>query len=339
MTVLNKKRNIALVYGGDSLEWEISVLSGRNVAWHLNRKRYDVYEILLRGSSWRVVKTPEGDLDEGDWGQINKADFSFVHHGEKVRFDVALMMIHGAPGENGVLPSYFEAMRIPYTTSSSYVSALTFDKYACKCHLLENGIQMAKDVVVSKGTSIDLSAIVETLGLPLFVKPNSGGSSFGAAKATTIEELATAITRALDECPTVLVEEYIAGRELTNGMLKTSTQTVTLPVTEIVSKNDFFDYQAKYQGASEEITPAPIPDALRNKVQRLTSKIYDLLGCNGFIRVDYIVRGTEVVFLEVNTIPGMTRMSLVPQQVAASGMKMETFLELLIEDAVLRLGH
>jgi len=335
---MNKKRNVALIYGGDSSEWEISVLSGRHVALHLDAKKYHVYEMLLRGSDWRMVKTADGRVPKEEEAQINKTDFSFLWQGEKVLFDVALIMIHGAPGENGVLQSYFEMLHIPYTSSNSFVSSLAFDKYACKCYLRDTGIMMPKEVMVREGMPIDTGEMIEKLGLPFFVKPNKGGSSFGATKVKCVEEIVPALARAFEECPTVLVEEYIDGRELTNGILKSIHRKVVLPVTEIVSKNDFFDYQAKYHGASDEITPAAISDALRDGVQQITSQIYDYLGCGGFIRVDYIAKGEEVVFLEVNTIPGMTQMSLVPQQVRAAGMSMELFLELLVEDAIFRQG-
>jgi len=264
---MNKKKNVALVYGGDSSEWEISVLSGRHVALHLDKKKYHVYEVLLRGSDWQVVKTAEGRVPKEEEAQINKTDFSFLWHGEKVLFDVALIMIHGEPGENGVLQSFFEMLHIPYTSSNTFVSSLAFDKYACKCYLRDTGIMMPKEMLVREGTSIDTGEMVDKLGLPFFVKPNKGGSSFGATKVKCVEEIAPALARAFEECPTALAEEFIDGRELTNGILKTVDRQVVLPVTEIVSKNDFFDYQAKYHGASDELTPAPIPDALRDSVQ------------------------------------------------------------------------
>ena len=327
------------MYGGDSSEWEVSVWSGRHMASQIDKNKYAVYEILLCGSDWRVVKTADGQVPAEHEAQIDKTDFSFTWKGDRALFEVALLMIHGKPGEDGALPAYFEGLQIPHTASSSTVSALAFDKYACKSQLRNAGIAMAKDMLLQEDEDVDEQAVVDTLGLPLFVKPNGGGSSFGATKVRRIEELKPALELAFQECPQALVEEFMAGRELTNGVLKTHDQQLVLPVTEIVSKNDFFDYQAKYQGASDEITPAPIPDALRDKVQRLTSQIYDYLGCSGFIRIDYIARDEEVMFLEVNTIPGMTPMSLVPQQVSVAGMSMGTFLEWVIEDAIYRFGR
>ena len=337
--ILKNKRNVAITYGGDSSEWEVSVWSGQHIALHINRNNYNVYEVQLRDNDWRVVRMANGAFIKELGVQIDKTDFSFIWDGERIRFDVVLIMIHGTPGENGILQSYLEHLHIPYTTSPSFVSALAFDKYACKCHLREIEVQMANDVLLRQNEEFDEQAIVKKLGLPLFVKPNGGGSSFGATKVKVAEEFRSAVTEAFKECPMVLVEEFLQGRELTNGMLKTVTQSLVLPVTEIVSKNDFFDYQAKYKGASDELTPAPIPDSLRNKVQQSTSKIYDYLGCNGFIRVDYIAMGEELAFLEVNTVPGMTEMSLVPQQVRAAGLSMETFIELLIEDTLFRFGR
>ena len=335
---MSRKINLALVYGGDSSEWEVSVWSGRHVAAHIDKNKYAVYEVLLRGGNWQVVKTDEGRVPEVAQAQIDKTDFSWVREGVKVRFDVVLLMIHGAPGEDGVLPAYFENLLIPHTSSLSRVSALTFDKYACKSTLRSAGIVMAKDVLLQQNEEVDEQVVVDRLSLPLFVKPNRGGSSFGAAKVSRIGELAPALESAFRECTQVIVEEFIAGRELTNGILKTHDRQVVLPVTEIVSKNDFFDYQAKYQGASQELTPAPIPDSLRDRIQQQTSKIYDCLGCSGFIRIDYIATGEEVIFLEVNTIPGMTEMSLVPQQIREAGMSMGAFLELLIGEALFRFG-
>ena len=364
---MKQKKNLAIVYGGDSSEWEISVLSGQNVASHINRDKYNVYEILMRYSDWRVVNTADGCAPEEPVAQmeeriaqmeeriaqteeplaqteeplaqmeelvaqIDKSDFSFIQNGEKVQFDVVLVMIHGTPGEDGIIQAYFESLHIPCTSSNSAVSVLAFDKYACKCALRSAGIPMAKDLVLKQDEEVDEKGVIDALGLPLFIKPNGGGSSFGAAKVMEAEELKPALCEAFRECSTVLAEAYIAGRELTNGILKTATQTILLPVTEIVSKNAFFDYQAKYQGASSEITPAPISDALSAHIQHLTSTIFDHLGCKGFIRVDYIAKGEEVFFLEVNTIPGMTQMSLVPQQVAAAGMSMSAFLDLIIEN-------
>lgn len=322
------------MYGGDSSEWEISVLSGQNVASHINRDRWQVYEVFMRNNEWRVARFADGSLPCNEAILINKNDFSFFLNHKKIRFDVVLVMIHGTPGENGILQAYFESLHIPFTSSSSAVSSLAFDKYACKCALRCAGISMAKDMKLKKEDEVDEQVIVDALGLPLFIKPNSGGSSFGAAKVVSVEELKPALERTYRECPVVLIEEFVSGRELTNGMLKTATQTVVLPVTEIVSNNSFFDYQAKYQGACLELTPAPISNELTESVHHLTSKVYDSLGCKGFVRVDYIVKGEEVVFLEINTIPGMTQMSLVPQQITAAGLSMTDFLDLLIQDAL-----
>ena len=325
-----QQKNIALVYGGDSSEWEISVLSGKNMAAHINRERYRVFEILLRGQDWRVVVGPDGSEPED--GKIDKNDFSCLWKGEKVLFHKAFIMIHGTPGENGLLPSYFELLELPHTCCSAFTSALAFNKHACKGYLRDTGIQMPKGVLLQRDEEIDEAGLVAHLGLPLFVKPNSGGSSFGVSKVRSPEALKAALDKAFAENDEVLAEEYIEGRELTNGYFGRGNKGQELPVTEIVSHNEFFDFQAKYQGESQEITPAPITEAQRKKVQETTAAIFHYLHCSGFVRVDYMLRGDDLYFLEVNTIPGMTKMSLVPQQLQEAGLSIEAFIDWMLED-------
>jgi D-alanine-D-alanine ligase len=329
------KKIVALIYGGDSSEVEISIKSGKHMSRHLDRDKFEVFEVLLKGRDWQV------QMDDGRVFQIDKSDFSltipnnttsskdsFVER--KICFDIALIMIHGTPGENGLLQAYFEMIGLPYSTCSSTVSAITFDKYACKCYLRDTGILMAKEVFLRRGDSFSADDIVAKLGLPLFVKPNSGGSSFGVTKVKKAEDLSLAIDSALTEGETVLIEECIVGREMTNGVFTADGALVRLPVTEIISKNEFFDYAAKYLGASQEICPANIPAELNEKIIDITHKMYHYLGCKGVVRMDYIVRGDEVFFLEINTVPGMTEMSLVPQQVRAAGMTIKEFLNKLL---------
>ena len=324
------KKIVALVYGGDSSEAEVSIKSGKHMARHIDRDKYEVFEVLVKGRDWGV------QMDNGRVFQIDKSDFSFTipacerEGARKVNFHIALIMIHGTPGENGLLQAYFEMIGLPYTTCSSTVSAITFDKHACKCYLRDTGILMAREVFLRRGDAYSTEDIVAKLGLPLFVKPNSGGSSFGVTKVKRTEDLASAIEAALSEGDTVLIEEYIAGREVTNGVFEADGALVRLPVTEIISKNEFFDYEAKYLGASQEICPAVIPDELSEKIIDITHKMYHYLGCKGVVRMDYIVRGDEVFFLEINTVPGMTEMSLVPQQVRAAGMTITDFLNKLL---------
>lgn len=332
------KKIVALIYGGDSSEVEISVKSGKHMARHLDRDKFEVFEVLIKGKDWGV------QMEDGRVFQINKSDFSFTIPAadsescslkdeqveRKINFHIALIMIHGTPGENGLLQAYFEMIGLPYSTCSSTVSAITFDKYACKCFLRDTGIRLAREVFIRRGDAYFVDDIVEKLGLPLFVKPNSGGSSFGVTKVKKAEDIISAIDSALTEGETVLIEECIIGREMTNGVFMADGIMVRLPVTEIISNNEFFDYEAKYLGASQEICPADIPDELSEKIIDITHKMYHYLGCKGVVRMDYIIRGEEVFFLEINTVPGMTEMSLVPQQVRAAGMTIKEFLNKLL---------
>jgi D-alanine-D-alanine ligase len=324
------KKTIALIYGGDSSEYEVSIKSGKHISGHLDRERYLVYEVLMKGSDWKVLFSEEKSY------LIDKADFSFVIPdesgigGKRVKFDKALIMIHGTPGENGLLQAYFEMIGMKFTTCSATVSAISFDKYACKCYLRDTGVKLAKEQFIRRGDSYNAYDISARMGLPLFVKPNNGGSSFGVTKVKHLEDLNDAIESAFKEDESVLVEEYIQGREMTNGVYEYNGKLVRLPVTEIISNNEFFDYEAKYLGASKEICPAEITSELSERIIDTSHKIYKYLGCKGIVRVDYIVRGDEIFFLEINTVPGMTEMSLVPQQVRAAGMTIREFLNQLL---------
>lgn len=318
------KKKIALVYGGNSSEWEISVLSGKNVAGALDDSKYEVYEILLRGADWSC-----GDI------QVDKTDFSVTVDSRKILFDIALVMIHGTPGENGLLQGYFEMIGLPFTSCSSYVSALTFDKFACKTFMRDVNIPLAKDVYLRKGDSYSVDSIVEHLGLPVFVKPSDGGSSFGITKVKKKEDLETAIRLAFEEGETVLLEEFIPGRELTQGVYFDGKDIIPLPVTEIVSFNEYFDYDAKYNGKSNEICPADISDETARLVSKYTNRIYHHFGCKGLVRCDYILADDgRIYFLEINTVPGMTRMSLVPGQIEAAGLKLSDVLDNIIEQTL-----
>ncbi|MBQ5803313.1 MAG: D-alanine--D-alanine ligase [Bacteroidales bacterium] len=327
------KKKIALVYGGDSSEVEISVQSGKNVSSYISRERYDVYEVFLRGASWKVQLYGKDGGEAISQVEVDKTDFSFTYNGVKVKFDFAYIMIHGTPGENGLLQGYFEMLGVPFSTCSSFVSAITFDKHSCKRFLDFAGVKMAKDVFLREGHEYSVNSIVKELGLPLFVKPTNGGSSFGITKVKREEELDQAIKSAFKECNSIIIEECITGREMTNGIYRKNGEVVTLPVTEIVTNREFFDYEAKYLGMSNEICPAPISDELTKDIQELTAKIYKYMGCDGLVRIDYIVKGYDIYFLEINTIPGMTAMSLVPAQVRAAGIDMGDFFTALIEEA------
>jgi D-alanine-D-alanine ligase len=330
------KKRIALIYGGDSSEFEVSVKSGKHIAKHIDRERFEVFEVLMKGADWRVIC----EDDETESYFIDKSDFSVVipgkrwHPETRLSFDLALIMIHGSPGENGLLQAYFEMIGMKFTSCPATVAAVTFNKYACKCFLRDTGIKLAKEIFIRRGDSYNTYEIAMKLGLPLFVKPNNGGSSFGVSKVNKLEELNDAIECAFGEDDSILIEEFIDGREMTNGVYEYNGSLVRLPVTEIISNNEFFDYEAKYLGASQEVCPAQIPDELSNRIIDLSHRIYKHLGCKGIVRVDYIVRGEDIFFLEVNTVPGMTEMSLVPQQVRAAGMTIKEFVTQLLEEAL-----
>ncbi len=324
------KKIIALVYGGDSSEFEVSVKSGKHMASHIDREKYEVYEVLIKGKEWRVF------LPGGDSQMIDKSDFSFEmpadsqNAARRVNFWKVLIMIHGKPGENGQLQAYFEMVGVNFTTSPAVVAAITFDKYACKCYLRDTGVKLAKEQFIRRGDSYNAYEITARLGLPLFVKPNNGGSSFGITKVKRLEELNDAIEKAFTEDDSVLVEEFIEGREMTNGVYEYGGDLVRLPVTEIIPNNEFFDYEAKYLGASQEICPAEIPSHLSERIIDLSHKIYRYLGCRGVVRLDFIIKNDDIYFLELNSVPGMTQMSLVPQQVRAAGMTISEFLSQLL---------
>jgi D-alanine-D-alanine ligase len=321
------KKNIAVVYGGDSSEFVVSVKSSKNVFESINPSIYNVWKVQMQGLNWEVL--------EGDEiiASIDKGDFSFVKNGEKIRFDFAYITIHGTPGEDGKLQGYFDLVKIPYSTCGVYSSALTFNKYFCSNYLRNFGVTMAKSVRLFKGDAFDADQLVEQLGLPVFVKPNAGGSSFGVTKVKEKEQLLAALKLATKESADILIEEFIDGKEFTCGLVKLSNQEILFPVTEVIPQNEFFDFEAKYTvGKTDEITPARISPELTSKIQQLSSRIYDLCDCSGIVRIDYILKDGEFYFLEVNTTPGMTATSFVPQQIAAMGHTLREIVGLIIED-------
>jgi len=321
------KKNIAVVYGGDSSEFVVSVKSSKNVFESINPSIYNVWKVQMKGLDWKVL--------EGDQviASINKDDFSFVKNGKKVHFDFAYITIHGTPGEDGKLQGYFDMVKLPYSTCGVYSSALTFNKYFCSNYLRNFGVTMAKSVRLFKGDTVDSDKLIEELGLPVFVKPNAGGSSFGVTKVKEKSQLLAALEMATKESTDILIEEFIDGPEFTCGLVKLSDQEIIFPVTEVIPKNEFFDFEAKYTvGKTDEITPARISPELTNKIQQLSSRIYDLCDCSGIVRVDYILKDGEFYFLEVNTTPGMTSTSFIPQQIAAMYRKLGDVLGLIIED-------
>jgi len=319
-------KTIAIAAGGNSSEFEISVKSAREVGQILSF-RYMIYIIIIRDTNWYW------EDQKGMYHNIDKNDFSLTYNDKKIKFDGVFVAIHGTPGENGLLQGYFDMMGIPYTSCGAFCSSLTFNKQACKLYLKEYGISMAKAVLIRKGGKVDLVNILEQTELPCFVKPNDSGSSFGVTKVKQKEELQGAIDIAFKESNDVLIEAFMNGREVACGVLKTKNKMVVLPVTEIRSKNEFFDYEAKYiPGHSEEITPAEMPLAITNEIQKISKFVYNVLGCKGIVRVDFIVVGEKPYFIEINTVPGMTKESIVPKQAVAAGISLEELYSMSVEN-------
>lgn len=326
------KKNIAVVTGGNSSEHIVSLKSADLVEASLDRNKYNIYRVLIEGGKWSVQQANQPDV------AINKNDFSFDSNNGKIRFDCALVAIHGSPGEDGLLQGYFEILKIPYTTCDVLVSSLTFNKWACKKYLSDTTVAMAKAILICKGDKINAETVIKQLGLPLFVKPNEGGSSFGISKVKSVNDMQVAIDNALKEDTNVIVEEFISGTELTCGLMRANNELLVFPITEIVSKKDFFDYEAKYTpGMSDEITPARISAELTKRVKDCSCLIYERLGCRGIVRIDYIYNKEKdmLYFLEVNTVPGMTENSLVPKQIKEMGKRFEEILDLLIENSII----
>lgn len=319
-------RTIAIVAGGDSSEYEISVKSAAEVS-KLISSRYKTYIIIINNVNW-FWEDPKGR-----YHSIDKNNFTLNVDDNIIRFDAVFIAIHGKPGENGQLQGYFDMMQIPYTGCSSFCSALTFNKHACKLFLKEYNIPMAYNILLRKGETIDPGNIIKHIGLPCFVKPNDSGSSFGVSKVKKTEDLQKAVTDAFSESDEIVIESFMKGREVACGVVKTLSRKIVLPVTEIISRNEFFDYEAKYTpGKSEEITPADLPEDIIDEIQKLSSDICDLLGCRGIVRVDFIITGNQPLFLEINTIPGMTKESLIPKQAAAAGIQLDELYSMVVED-------
>ncbi len=336
---MSKYSSIAVFYGSDSSEWEVACRSGEYTASRIDEHVYDVYEILARFGRWQLVAYRKKNamrviFPEGARPEVDKNDCSVNVLGEKVKFDFVYIMQHGRPGENGLLQGYFEMLGIPFSSCSAFVSAVAFDKYACKNYLRDvDFVKCAPDAFVRKGADLDAFAAdaVSRLRFPVFVKPTEGGSSFGISRVVKPEDLVPAIQYAFSEGPTVLVEQGISGRELTCAAYFDGKEVRALPLIEIVSENDYFDYDAKYNGFSQEICPAPVTDDIRELVQDTTCKIYRRMGCAGVVRVDFILSDEGLYFLEINTIPGMTSASLVPRMIRTAGMDMTSFLSTIIE--------
>lgn len=324
-------KTIAIIGGGDSPEYQISIKSAIEVQKALDPDLYETFVITIRGTDWYWNDSDGCKYD------IDKNDFSLTTGKRKIIFDAVFIAIHGTPGENGLMQGYFDMLGIKYTSCNAFCSALTFNKQACKLFLKDYGIKMADAVLLRTGTDIDTDSIIHKTGLPCFVKPDDSGSSFGVSKVKNADELIPAIEKAFTESDSVLVESFIQGREVACGVVKTQSRskTIILPVTEIISKNEFFDYEAKYTpGMSDEVTPAQMNEKTINAIQEQSSLIYDLLGCSGLVRVDFIVQESTPCFLEINTVPGMTKESIVPKQAKAAGIDIKDIYSMIIEDVL-----
>lgn len=316
-------KNIAILTGGDSEERVISLKSAQVVFDHLPADQYRCFMIDFQKADWLEVVTGT---------QVDKNDFSLTIAGEKIHFDCAFAALHGAPLENGQLQGYLELMGIPYTCCSGYISALTMNKHNTKTQVTPLGVPMAKSVLLHKGQAVDMTPL-QALGLPLFVKPNAHGSSFGVTKVKSIEDLLPAVEEAWRFGEEAVVESYLPGREFSNGTFRYQGEIVVLPVTEIIPETEFFDYAAKYEGKSSEVTPADLTPEQTRQCQERSRFLYQALQCSGVVRFDYILSGDTFYFLEVNTIPGISPASLVPQQAKSAGWELGAFFAALVEEA------
>ena len=323
------KRMIAIVCGGDSSEHDVSLRSAQGLYSFFDKERYKVYIVDIKGQDWHV------ELPDGTTARIDRNDFSFVENGKVRLFDYAYITIHGTPGENGILQGYFDLVGIPYSTSGVLVEAMTFDKFVLNQYLRGYGVSVADSLLIRQGYEqlVSDDEIEQRIGMPCFVKPATDGSSFGVSKVKNKDQLAPAIRKAMMESDSIMVEQYLEGTEITMGIYKTHEKCVPFPITEVVTNNEFFDYDAKYNGQVKEITPARISEDTARRVREITSHIYDILHCNGIIRIDYIItKDNKIFILEVNTTPGMTPTSFIPQQVKAAGMEMKDVLTDIVEN-------
>ena len=328
---MNKKKIIAILCGGDTSEHDVSMRSAEGIASFLDPARYNIYKVEIHAGHWEAI------LPDGTRSIVDRNDYSFQDGERRVRPDFCYINIHGAPGENGVLQGYLDLIRMPYSTCDVLVEAMTYDKFVLNNYVRAFGVSVADSLLIKQGRDHEVSdeEIIRRIGLPCFVKPASGGSSFGTTKVKTPEALRPAIDLALKEGEDVMVEAFMKGTEVTCGCYKTRTKSVVFPVTEVVTENEFFDYDAKYNGQVQEITPARISDSLTQRIQTLTGMLYDILGCHGIIRIDYIItEGNKINMLEINTTPGMTPTSFIPQQVRAAGLEIRDVLTDIIEDTL-----
>jgi D-alanine-D-alanine ligase len=324
------KKKVALVTGGLSGEAQISYKSAITVNGNLDRNKFDVFQIDINPSGWWY--TPENGAPQ----KVNRDDFSITDGGNKINFDVVLLCIHGTPGEDGKLQGYFDMLGLPYTSCDAATSALTFNKRYTVAVAAFGGISVANSMHLFKHTPITPEAILEKLQLPVFVKPNNGGSSIGMSKVTTQDALAPALEKAFKEDTQVLVEEFISGREFTIGVFKTKGALQVLPITEIETSNEFFDFEAKYQGKSVETTPAKLNTTMQEQLEGAAKRVYEVLNCRGVVRIDFIYNEQKGLpyMLEVNTVPGQSAASVIPQQVKAMGVSLQDFYTSIVEESL-----
>lgn len=324
------KKNIAILFGGDSAEYVISEKSAGQVYNILQASAYQIFMIRVKENHWALI------TEDGQEYPVDLNDFSVSRNDKtKIFFDFAFIIIHGTPGEDGKLQAFLDMHKVPYNTPGVFVSALTFNKYACKLYLRNFHVLTPEAVLHTSGQDIFVEAIIRKTGLPCFVKPNNGGSSFGTTKVLKQEDLKDAVQEAMIHDKEVIIESFVKGTELSCGVLKTKSREYIFPVTEIVPKNDFFDYEAKYiAGMADEIVPARIEQELQEKCQSISSEIYDHLGCKGLVRMDFILRGNQIFFLEVNIVPGMSQESIVPKMIRANGYSEREILEAIIGEGL-----
>ena len=322
------KKNIAIIMGGYSSEYEISLKSGNVVYKTLNKEKYNAYRIHIFKNKWVFVDDLENEFP------VDKNDFSVLINNTKITFDVVFNAIHGSPGEDGYMQAYFQLLNIPQTSCNMYQAALTFNKRDVLATLKPYGIKTAESYYLNLGDTINEAAIIAKVGLPCFVKANKAGSSFGVSKVYKKEDLKAAIENSFKEDNEIIIEQFLDGTEVSVGVISYKGKTTVLPITEIVSENDFFDYAAKYEGKSQEITPARISKDYEIKVRDVAQNIYDILGMTGFSRSEFIFKDGEPYLLEINTVPGLTKESILPQQAAEAGISMEDLFDNAIEEAM-----
>jgi D-alanine-D-alanine ligase len=322
------KKNIAIIMGGYSSEVEISLKSGAVVYQNISKETYNTYKVHILKDKWVVV------VDNNKEYPINKHDFSAIIENENIKFDCVFNAIHGHPGEDGSILAYFDLIGLKHTSAPFYQMALTFNKRDCLSVVKQYGIKTATSYYLDKGNEIYVAEIIDKVGLPCFVKPNNAGSSFGISKVKSKEEMIPAIEKAFKEDSQILIESFLDGTEISIGVIEYKDKIKVLPMTEIVSENDFFDYEAKYLGKSEEITPARISASAHKKLEKVASKVYEVLHMSGISRSEYILVNGEPHFLEINTVPGLTAESIIPQQAVAAGISLQEFFNNSIEMAL-----